>query len=686
MKKSSKNIQGLLATSLAVSTVVSVPVASVSAEEGTNYDSVQELDERLDGVYDQLSEADREMLQAAREAFVEAPEETWTQLLQNVTVEQLTNEELKQFMVALSDIVYADNTEDLNKAIVSFLNTYDKDWLEAKFGVSVTSDELLNLIALMENWAFDLLESDSNEYGEMLQSIYDEGEIIDDETFEVVLNETYTKVVEKFKDEDFKYHEAYQKVQDGVSVDLSELTRTLVGLKNDTRMNDETIRNAQQALLKAVLAELDADTDIDLDPVDGEVIVDNKAVTVTKGKNAQGKTVVKVTFNADKFAKAVKAQKPEDVKSVKVKVTKENGNDVAEVSIPSKAFNAVKEKNDKAVFEVETDGATYKLPVNEVDTDELAKGFATQLGDATLTSEDVEISVQMNEVADEEVESSLNGNKLKKASKVIEFKVEAKTKDGKGTKEIKRFKQYVEREIEGETEFDFTHSTAVRLNEDGSFTPVPTVFEGTTATVKSMTNSMYTVVENEKTFSDIGDTWNKDTIEKLASKYIIQGKKDGTYAPKDYIKRSEFTTLMSRALGLVEEDAAFDSVFPDVKEGKWYALHVEAAVEAGIIKGREDGSFDPDSYVTRNETAAMIKRAMDFVKYDKAKLTEDKATTYKDYDQIANWSKENVETLLQAGIMGGRSNGNFDPYGDINRAEMAKVLDEFLSFVELMNK
>ncbi|WP_272917075.1 hypothetical protein [Pontibacillus yanchengensis] len=33
----------------------------------------------------------------------------------------------------------------------------------------------------------------------------------------------------------------------------------------------------------------------------------------------------------------------------------------------------------------------------------------------------------------------------------------------------------------------------------------------------------------------------------------------------------------------------------------------------------------------------------------------------------------------------GRGSGDFDSYGDINRAEMAKVLDEFLSFVEIIN-
>ncbi|KGX91266.1 S-layer homology domain-containing protein [Pontibacillus marinus] len=816
-------LNSILATSLATSAVVSIPTGTVMAAEN-DYQDVQDLVDRLDGVYDNLSTEDGQALRNARDAFVNASDSTWTEIHAQITDNPLTEEEFKNFTTDLSEILYASNTNQLKTAIDTFLTEYDAEWFNTKLGVSVTSAEMLNLIATVETEALNLLQSSNNSYKSMLEAVFAGGEI-DDTTMTLLLNAAYDKALTKLQDESFKYHDAYEQVNNKISLDKDGLIGVLTGLKNNSSISSNTIIEGQKSLIRAALAEVDntapvkptvnaidsndtsisgtadkyseifivdqntgsvihanptyadangnysvtipsqsagtvlevkavdaagnesavetvtvtqastggntggntgggtpsggdnggsddepdntededgtedseedtGDVDLDVDPADGEVIVDNDAVTVTKEKNEEGKTVVKVELNADEVAKGLEDKEPEQVKSIRVQIEKDNAEDIGEVSIPSNALNAVKEKNENAIVEVATDGASYKLPVNEVNTDELAKEFSEQLkeelGDeaAELTSDDVEISVQVNEVPedDEQVVENVTQNNLRPVSKVIEFKVEARTKDGSKKKEIKRFKKYVEREIEGDQEFDMTHSTAVRLNDDGTFTAVPTLFDGTKATVKSMSNSKYTIVENDKTFSDIEDTWNQETIEKLASKYIIQGKLDGTYAPKDHIKRSEFTTLISRALGLVDEEVDFEGMFPDVKEGKWYANHVEAAVDAGIIQGREDGTFDPDSYVTRNETAAMIKRAMDFVSYDKSELNQDKEVTkYEDYDQIAKWSRDNVELLLQAEIMSGRGNGNFDPYGDINRAEMAKVLDEFLSFVKLIN-
>ncbi|QHE53704.1 S-layer homology domain-containing protein [Pontibacillus sp. HMF3514] len=812
-RKSPKvKLQGVLATSLAASVVVSIPADTVTAAE--TY-TVEELVNRLDGVYDQLTEEDRQALRDARNAFVNASDQTWSNIEQEITDNPLDESEFKNFTTDLSEIIYADNTSQLRTEIQDFLDSYSESWYNSNFGVSVTSEEMLNLIATVETQALNLLDNEL--YKSMLEMVYATEEELSDQTMHDLMNVAYTKAQNTLEDPDFKYNEAYKKVSQNVSLDKDGLIGVLIGLKNNTDINNSTIVEGQKALIRAALKEVDNtapskptvnsvdsndtaisgaaeknskvvitnqgtgavvattyanssdeftvtispqsantvlevkaidaagnesavetvtvtqastggsnnggntgggtpsgddndtpdeeetgdtgedtnqedDVDLDVDPADGEVLVDNEAVTVTKEENEEGKTVVKVDLNAEEIAKGLADKTPEQVKSIRIQVNKDSAEDVAEVAIPSGALNAVKGKNADAIVEVATEGASYKLPVNEVNTDELAKEFSDQLKEVLgedaeeLTSDDVEISIQVNEVAVEEVAENVTQNNLKPVSKVIEFKVEARTKDGSQKKEIKRFKKYVEREIEGEQEFDMTHSTAVRLNEDGTFTAVPTLFDGTTATVKSMTNSKYTIVENNKTFSDIEDTWNKETIEKLASKYIIQGKLDGTYAPKDYIKRSEFTTLISRALGLVDEDVDFEGMFPDVKEGKWYANHVEAAVDAGIIQGREDGTFDPDSYVTRNETAAMIRRAMDFVTYDKSELNQDKEVTkYEDYDQIAKWARDNVEVLLQAEIMSGRGNGNFDPYGDINRAEMAKVLDEFLSFVKMIN-
>ena len=241
----------------------------------------------------------------------------------------------------------------------------------------------------------------------------------------------------------------------------------------------------------------------------------------------------------------------------------------------------------------------------------------------------------------------------------------------------------------GEKEFNPKTSVAVKFNADGTFTSLPTVFNGKIATVKSLTNSTYAIVENNKTFPDVDNkNWAEESIEKLASKYIISGKSNGTYAPAEDITRAEFTVLLVRALGLPAK--AYDNSFSDVKGNEWFNTNGElmAAVQYGLVVGKDNGTFAPYEKLTRAQAAVMIARAMelDFLNFDPANLdSAKKLTDFKDANKISNRSKSGIEAVYQAGIMAGKKNGTFDPNGYTKRDQMAKILAEFLVKSKLMN-
>lgn len=693
-KRTIKNINGLLAVSLAATPVLAMPAEKVSAS------SITDIIAKLDSVYDSLTETDRQVIRDARSEFLLANDATWAELSTYITVEGLTETEKQEIITGLTNVIYATTADELGTAVLDFSSVYSST-LETKF--DMTFSEFLTVAVTFETEVLALVET----YKTDLQNL-DQTSQEYNTTVENLLNQAYSNALTTLKAD---YSTIYNKVSPVITLDSNGLFGTLVGINSATGIDNQKILDAQKVLIEAVLAEIaepeptptptpsptpdpEPEEPVEEDPVleeptdeepaaEDEVAVDNDTVTVEKTINEEGKAVVKVTVNSEKLTESIKDKNPEDVAKVSIKVKKGEAGEVSDVSVPSAAFNAVKEKNPNAVVEISNEDASYSLPVNEIDTDELA----AELGDGT-TSDDVEISIQVNEV-DEEVATDLVGkSQLKTVSKVIEFDVIARTKDGKKSKQIKRFKKYVERSInssDGEN-FNVTNTTAVRFNDDGTFAPIPTLFNGNSATLKSLTNSKYTIVSNDMTFTDITDTWNKEQIEKLASKYIVQGFNDGTFDPQSSITRKEFTALISRALGLVPE-FDYDGQFADVKEDKWYAEAVQTAVEAGIIQGREDGSFDPDGNITRTEAATMIKRAMDFVSYDESKLNDAKeASSYNDYNEIATWARPNVELLLEAGIMNGRGNGNFDPYGNITRAEMVKVLDTFLVFSNMINE
>ncbi|HZG73369.1 MAG TPA: S-layer homology domain-containing protein [Chondromyces sp.] len=350
-------------------------------------------------------------------------------------------------------------------------------------------------------------------------------------------------------------------------------------------------------------------------------------------------------------------------------------------SIPAELFIQALAKNPEAVIVVEAEGASFRLPVADIDVNALAQTLG-------VSPTEVNIEIAVNVVPASEVGDTIEENDLDLVSDVVEFSVAA-TANGQ-TEEITRFDSYVERTITGDAEFDTKTSVGVRFNEDGTFQSVPTVFEDDEAVIKSVTNSLYAIVENNVTFSDVnnGRTFAEEYIETLASKYIIQGKGDGTYASGAEMTRAEFTALLIRALSLPGEK--YDNSFTDVRGNEWFNKNGElmAAIDTGIVKGLGNGKFGPTQKIKRSEAAAMISRALelDLIEFDESKLNTNRdVSDFDDSRYTADWAKRAIEKVYQAGIMEGKGDGSFDPNGYTTRAEMAKILAEFLIAVELMN-
>jgi len=72
-----------------------------------------------------------------------------------------------------------------------------------------------------------------------------------------------------------------------------------------------------------------------------------------------------------------------------------------------------------------------------------------------------------------------------------------------------------------------------------TYTPVPTVFNGKEVTLLRQGNSIYTVIDNSKTFGDLAGHWAKTDVEMLASKLVVNGVSASEFAPDQQITRSE---------------------------------------------------------------------------------------------------------------------------------------------------
>jgi mono/diheme cytochrome c family protein len=97
---------------------------------------------------------------------------------------------------------------------------------------------------------------------------------------------------------------------------------------------------------------------------------------------------------------------------------------------------------------------------------------------------------------------------------------------------------------------------------------------------------------------------NKVYIITAVENGLVQGYPDGTFKPGSPITRAEIAAVLARSEMLETDKAA---VFHDVA-GHWAAADISAVSLAKLFNGYDDGSFRPDSRMTRGEAAGVIYR------------------------------------------------------------------------------
>ncbi|MCR8634636.1 fibronectin type III domain-containing protein [Paenibacillus radicis (ex Xue et al. 2023)] len=105
----------------------------------------------------------------------------------------------------------------------------------------------------------------------------------------------------------------------------------------------------------------------------------------------------------------------------------------------------------------------------------------------------------------------------------------------------------------------------------------------------------------------------------------------------------------------------------------WAEQEINGLVNEGIIQGFEDGTFQPERAVTRAETAVWLARLTGNAKDKKNGIFPDVS------DQ---WFASDVNQAASLGIIKGYADGNFHPNDDVNRFEIAVMLNRMLKLAD----
>ncbi|GAU76799.1 Ig-like domain-containing protein [Fusibacter sp. 3D3] len=332
---------------------------------------------------------------------------------------------------------------------------------------------------------------------------------------------------------------------------------------------------------------------------------------------------------------------------------------------------------------------TYRIPAEELTVDAIASRLA--VAQDNLKSIQFYIQLDHFTTAEQaEITQKIGDNNGKIMVPPTQFKVSAVVTRNDGTTEtvaIDTFKQYVKRGFEmpeGVNISDIT--TGIVFDPERTYNQVPTrVYTENGkiyAEINSLTNSIYSVISNPITVNSVEGHWSESTVNDMASRLILVNYDQ--FNADQNVTRGEFATYMVRALGLYRSDANFETTFTDIKKTDQNAIGIALASHWGFVSGYEDGSFKPNSEITREEAMVLFSKAMELANYEG--IAGSSGFKIEDNESVSNWSKPYIQSVLDGKVFVGRSDHDLGLKENLTHAETLAALRNLLIKAGLINE
>lgn len=118
----------------------------------------------------------------------------------------------------------------------------------------------------------------------------------------------------------------------------------------------------------------------------------------------------------------------------------------------------------------------------------------------------------------------------------------------------------------------------------------------------------HTQVKNyaPRIFSDVAGTDYEQAANTLCTYGMLRGYADGTFRPESGLTRAELCALLTQTMRLHLPETG--TTFSDVAKDSWYAPYIQAAYAAGYVSGVGNGRFDPQGKVTQEQMMTVLGR------------------------------------------------------------------------------
>lgn len=181
-------------------------------------------------------------------------------------------------------------------------------------------------------------------------------------------------------------------------------------------------------------------------------------------------------------------------------------------------------------------------------------------------------------------------------------------------------------------------------------------------------------------FSDVSNHWAARAIQFVYDTGLMRGISDTNFAPEATFTRGMMATILHRLEGM--PSAAGTIPFLDVTDRAWYSAAVTWAYQNNLAGGVSDTSYAPESPITREQLVVMLMRYAQSKGYDIASGTS--LSQYQDCSQVSDYAKSAMEWAVSIGLIAGRSDTILAAQDSVTRAEVAVLLERFLTLFPIL--
>lgn len=160
----------------------------------------------------------------------------------------------------------------------------------------------------------------------------------------------------------------------------------------------------------------------------------------------------------------------------------------------------------------------------------------------------------------------------------------------------------------------------------------------------------------------------------LRRAYVI-GRPNDLFEPESPITRAETATIFARIFADYNEDnlVSTDTEFNDVKDADWFAKYISRLEDENIIFGYE-GYFKPNDDITRAEFAAICVR---FFEKRSGSTISPEDIAFTDFDS-SHWAYDTIKKAYANGYVSGYPDGTLKADNTITRAEAVTIVNRLL--------